>query len=52
MRNNRTSPTIGSTIRVYGRRINRAMNMSHADRTNLQLSNSPVSVLGPTQRRR
>ena len=47
-----TSPTIASTIRGYGRRINKAMQMSQTDRAALRLSNSPVAVLGPTPRRR
>ena len=49
---NRTSPTFASTLRGYGRRLNSMMNLSASDRAALQLSNSPVAVLGPNQRRR
>ncbi|WP_165943129.1 hypothetical protein [Gordonia zhaorongruii] len=49
---NRTSPTFTSTLRGYGRRISTVMNLSTADRVQLQLSNSPVAVLGPAPRRR
>ena len=46
------SPTLASTLRGYSRRINKVMSMSNSDRAALQLSNSPVAVLGPTTRRR
>ena len=49
---NRTSPTFTSTLRGYGRRISSMMNLSPADRVQLQLSNSPVAVLGTNHRRR
>ncbi|MCF8607833.1 hypothetical protein L5I01_31205 [Gordonia sp. HY442] len=51
MRKN-TSPTLTSTLRGYSRRINKMMTMNNSDRVALQLSNSPVAVLGPTPRRR
>ncbi|WOC14070.1 hypothetical protein [Gordonia sp. MP11Mi] len=51
MRKN-TSPALASTLRGYTRRINKMMHMSNSDRAALQLSNSPVAVLGPTPRRR
>ncbi|MBB4136549.1 hypothetical protein [Gordonia humi] len=49
---NSTSPTFASTIRGYGSRINKMMHMSNADRAALQLSNSPVAVLGSPQQHR
>ncbi|MGO3325868.1 hypothetical protein [Gordonia sp. (in: high G+C Gram-positive bacteria)] len=51
MRKN-TNPTITSTLRGYSRRINKMMSMSNSDRAALQLSNSPVAVLGHTPRHR
>lgn len=47
-----TSPTLASTLRGYSRRINKMMTMTNTDRTAIQLSNSPVAVLGPSHRRR
>ena len=45
----RTSPDLTSKMRGYTRRLSARMHLSPADRLNLQLSHSPVGVLGAGQ---
>lgn len=47
---NRTSPDLTSKIRGYSRRLSARLRMSAADRLSLQVTHSPIGVLGAPRR--
>ena len=47
---NRTSPDLTSKIRGYSRRLNARLRISAAERLSLQVTHSPIGVLGAPRR--